>query len=204
MSSQLKQPISNEKGETREVIQPEKESLNDLIKQFPVIDDVIKSLESCKGYAPQAQESCIEAGKRVRIAAIARTILGITPEQFMKILQEPTPSDRERVYTTTVTQTGRARIEVNKTYVPLDVAFVYVFLQNPKTLESGSSEFIKRVSRDEFVKNWSEYVKIAKGKQMKLVVRASTADEKKWLQTEIKWNDKQLIQTTFRDPSNGK
>ena len=80
-------------------------------------------------------------------------------------------------FSTAVTFNAKADV----LHVPQEIALVYVYLQKPGTLEYGSSELFGRVSRNEFIKKFEEYVKIAKSKQMKLIVRASTADEKNGL-----------------------
>lgn len=184
--------------------QVENRSVLDLIRLCPAIDEVIKGIKSCRDLAPEAQTLCIKENARLSLAAMVLKEPRFTAEQIVRILQQPSLSDMKRVFNETLTIVATASVgcEGYTVHVPLEVAVVYVFLQKPTTLGDGSSEFLGRVSRDEFIKKWDEYVKIAKSKQMKLIVRASTADEKKWLQGEIKYNDKMLMKSAFRDPSN--
>lgn len=120
----------------------------------------------------------------------------------IKILKERLKKSYEEALT--VVASVKTTFEAYILHVPVEVAVVYVFLQKPGTLEDGSSELLGRVSHKEFIKKFEEYIKIAKGRQMKLIVRASTADGKQWLQNKIKYKDKFLMKATFREPSQNK
>ena len=180
-------------------------SVLDLITRYPVINEVIKGEKSCRDLAPEAQIVCVKENARIRFAAMVLAQPGLTAEQRTRILQQTTLADMKRIYETfTLNAVASISSKSYVMYVPPEVAAVYVFLQKPESLGEGSSEFIGNISRDEFLKNWSQYVNIAKNKRMKLIIKASTEDQKQWLQNQIKYDEKTLVKTTFRDPSTNK
>ena len=195
--------------ETGRTITPSKEketSVLDLIERYPDIDEVIKGIKSCRDLAPEAQKECIKADERLRLVAMAMKDPRFTREDIMRIMQQSTLPDMKKVFYETLTLGAVASIssESYVIYVPPEVSEVYIFLQKPEILEKGSSEILGNVSRDEFLKNWSQYVNIAKNKHMKLIIRASTEDQKQWLQNQITYNHEFLKKSKFLDPSNNK
>jgi len=120
----------------------------------------------------------------------------------MKVLRERW----KKSFETDLAMSARATIRMDSVmflHVPVEVAVVCVFLQKPNTLDHGSSELLECISRKDFTSQGKlkEYIKIAKSKEMKLVVTAYTADKKKRLQNEIIYKDKFLKSTRYRDPS---
>ena len=190
-------------------IQPSEEkdtSVLDLIKRYPVINEVIKGEKSCHDLAPEAQIVCVKENARLKFAAMVLTQPGLTAEQRTSILQQTTLADMKRLFEVQLSDvmTLKDNFEAHKISMPPEVAMVYVFLQKPETLGDGSSEFLGRISRDEFLRNVSQYESMAKSKRVKLIIRASTADQKQWLQNQIKYDDKILRKSKFRDPSDNK
>jgi hypothetical protein len=177
-------------------------SLSGVIKSHPAIDDVIKGLKSCKDLSPEAQIVCVKEDARIKLVAMAMKDPKFTKEDIMKLMQQPTLSDMKRQYETlTLGAVASISSDAYVISVPPEVASVYLFLQKADTLENGSSEFLGSINREEFLKNVSQYEAIAKSKHMKLILRASTKDQKQWLQNQIKYNQEPLKKSRFRDPS---
>jgi hypothetical protein len=200
----LRARYSVDNGSFKETKLPSKKqdgSVLDLIARYPVIYEVIKGEKRCGDLAPEAQIVCVKENARLKFAAMVLTHPGLTAEQRTRILQQTTLADMKRIYETlTLNAVASFSAEAHIIFVPPEVASVYLFLQKGDAL----SEFVGRISRDEFLNNVSQYEKMAKNKGMKLIIRASTKDEKQWLQNQIKYDDKLLKKSIFREPSTDK
>lgn len=84
-------------------------------------------------------------------------------------------------------------------FIPSNVAIIYVHLQRPGLLVDGSSELLGAFNRDEFVRYFEEFRKMAHDKGMRLMIAAATDGEKEWLHNKIMYRNKHLKPATWRD-----
>ena len=193
---------SQMKSEEKEIGKPSEK------KDTLVLDLIIQAMKgekNCHDLVPEAQKECVRENAHIKYVAMILTYPGLTAEQRVSILQQPTLADMKKKFET-LTLNAVASISSNAytISVPPEVATVYIFLQKPETLENGSSEFLGSVSREEFTKKISQYETMAEIKHMKLILRAFAKDQKQWLQNQIKYNQEFLKKSKFLDPSNNK
>jgi len=83
--------------------------------------------------------------------------------------------------------------------VPSDVAIVYVHLQQHGPLVDGSSEIYDIVDREGLINRIEEFRKVARDRNMRLMITAATAGERQWLHNKISYRGKYLKPCVFRD-----
>jgi hypothetical protein len=182
-------------------------SVNDLIKRYPDLNEVIEGLKTCRDLSPEAQPICVKEHAKLEFVAMAMNDPRFTREDIERIMQQSTLSDMEKVKTQIGNIGAVASINSpNHTwFIPPEITWIDVILQKGNTLEKESSEILRHdISPNDFLNNWPKYGQIAKNKNMKMIIRACTKDHKQWLQNQIKFDGKFLNKAMFRNPSDNK
>lgn len=90
--------------------------------------------------------------------------------------------------------------DIDLPQIPSNVAWLYVFLQNPTTTAKGSGrEIATMITPEDFRKNFSAYRELAKREKMKLVITAESKD-RLWVQDQIRFKGIQLQRAPYYNP----
>ena len=84
--------------------------------------------------------------------------------------------------------------------IPPNVAWMYVFIQNPASIERDSGkEVATMITPDDFLKNFSHYKEMARKDNAKLIVTAETKDHR-WVQEQILYKGENLVPARYYNP----
>lgn len=192
-------------------LQPEKESLQEIIIRLPEIGAYIKNQKTSQELSSEAQSVFIDRKAQIELAKLFLNDKRFSSEQItMIVMQQRTFSDIKKAIRSDTAiapqmrDSAVAEIDaVQSAYdiqIPNEIVMIYVFLQKPGVFTDGSSEYIEVVNKNEFVARLPEYIAAAKKANRKLVITAATAGQQKWLQGRIVYKGNYLIPTTYFHP----
>lgn len=198
--------------------QPIKQSQTawELSTRYPEFKSWLKGETAYQDLPPEIQRAYIDDQTYYEVTKLLVKSKKISGDQVMQhvLLQRSVPEIKRVIEKdpTIPTETRESLIsEISTTeskydlQVPREASTFWVWLQTHGPVADASSELFALVnSREEFILNFQKYINIAKNKNRRLIITASTTGEAQWLHNQIRYRGEYLKPTLYKDLSQTK